>query len=210
MALSATAVSADALAAISPSASSASMARPAAASTAPVTTSAPTSPATTSATTSATTTPAQRSQSAISEQGVILPWIAFYSAWQHVPGRQSYSMHDFRGDPYAASFGQCTWYAWYRHQGQPLMRLGNAGSWPSRAPSFGLRVSSRPVAGATVIFSPGVQGASAVGHAGVVERVLSGGWMLISEMNFYWNGGGWGRVDYRYAHVGTGVKFIFR
>jgi len=31
----------------------------------------------------------------------------------------------------------------------------------------------------------------------------------LSEMNFHWNGGGWDRVDYRYAHVGTGVSFIY-
>ena len=47
------------------------------------------------------------------------------------------------------------------------------------------------------------------GHAAVVEQLLSGGWLEISEMNFYWNGGGWGRVDYRYVHVGPGVSFIF-
>ena len=96
-----------------------------------------------------------------------------------------------------------------RHQTLPLMRLGNAAAWPARAWRFGLRVSSQPRVGSTVVFAPGVQGASARGHAGVVERLLSGGWLEISEMNFYWNGGGWGRVDYRYIHVGRGVSFIF-
>ena len=38
---------------------------------------------------------------------------------------------------------------------------------------------------------------------------MPGGWFLISEMNFYWNGGGWGRVDYRFAHSGPGVYFIY-
>jgi hypothetical protein len=32
---------------------------------------------------------------------------------------------------------------------------------------------------------------------------------LISEMNFYFNGGGWGRVSYRYAHSGAGVAFVY-
>jgi hypothetical protein len=42
-----------------------------------------------------------------------------------------------------------------------------------------------------------------------VEAVYPGGWFLVSEMNFYVNGGGWARVDYRFAHVGGGVVFIF-
>jgi hypothetical protein len=28
-------------------------------------------------------------------------------------------------------------------------------------------------------------------------------------LNFYFNGGGWGRISYRYAHVGSGVQFIY-
>ncbi len=130
------------------------------------------------------------------------------SAWTPVPGHPSYAMHDFAGDRYSSYFGVCTWYAWDRHRALPLLKLGNAGSWPANARRLGLRVLSRPVRGATVIFAPGVQGASSVGHAGVVERVLRHGWLMISEMNFYWNGGGWGRVDYRYIHVGQGVSFI--
>jgi surface antigen len=118
-------------------------------------------------------------------------------------------MSDFQGDPYRGYFGVCTWYAWYRNQNLPLLQLGNAAAWPANARRFGLRVSSQPVVGAAVAFSPGVQGASAGGHAAVVEQLLSGGWLEISEMNFYWNGGGWGRVDYRYVHVGPGVSFIF-
>jgi hypothetical protein len=41
-----------------------------------------------------------------------------------------------------------------------------------------------------------------------VEAVYPGGWFLVSEMNFYANGGGWRRVDYRFAHAGAGVWFI--
>jgi surface antigen len=125
-----------------------------------------------------------------------------------VPGHPSYALADFAGDPYAAEYGACTWYAWYRHRNLPLMQLGIAAAWPANASHLGLRVSALPVAGATVIFQPGVEGASALGHAGVVEQVLGGGWFIISEMNFSWNGGGWGRVNYRYAHVGPGVSFI--
>src|SRR5262249_42227379 len=109
------------------------------------------------------------------------------SSWTPVPGHPAYAMSDFDGDPYASSFGQCTWYAWSRHGSLPLLKLGNASAWPRNAHRFGLHVSTRPHRGATVIFQPGVQGASRVGHAGVVESILRGGWLIISEMNFRWN-----------------------
>lgn len=130
-------------------------------------------------------------------------------AWTPVPGHPSYGMSDYAGDPWSQYFGYCTWYAWYRHQNEPLMQLGNASQWPWNAPSHGLHVGSTPVVGATVVFQPGVEGAGGGGHAAHVEAVLSGGWFIMSEMNFSWNGGGWGRVDWRYAYVGSGVSFIY-
>lgn len=129
-------------------------------------------------------------------------------AWAYT-GHPAYGMRDFWGDPYGGYFGSCTWYAWYRHQNEPLMRLGSAGQWAYRAGAYGLRTGSSPRVGATVIFQGGVQGADPAGHAAHVEAVYSNGWFLISEMNFYWNGGGWGRVSYRYAHTGWGVSFIY-
>ena len=84
-----------------------------------------------------------------------------------------------------------------------------ATQWIAAARSHGLAVGSSPATGATVVFSPGVEGAGGGGHVGHVEQVLSGGWFIISEMNFYWNGGGWGHVDYRYVHTGSGVAFIY-
>ncbi len=132
-----------------------------------------------------------------------------YGAWTPVPGHPSYRMSDFGGDPNSAYFGVCTWYAWYRHQNEPLLKLGMAGSWARNAPGHGLAVGSTPRVGATAVFQPGVQGAGGSGHVGHVEQVLSGGWFIISEMNFTWNGGGWGRVDWRYVHVGSGVSFIY-
>ncbi|GEM_PF-682730 len=132
-----------------------------------------------------------------------------YSPWAPVPGHPSYGMSDFGGDPYSGYFGVCTWYAWYRHQGEPLMRLGNAAAWAWNAPHFGLRVGTVPVVGATAVFQPGVEGAGGGGHVGHVEMVLGGGWFVISEMNFAWNGGGWGRVDWRFVYVTSGVSFIY-
>jgi hypothetical protein len=129
--------------------------------------------------------------------------------WMPPPGRFAFGMRDFAGDPYGAFFGECTWYAWLRHSNEPLMRMGNAGQWAFTARAFGLRTGSVPAAGATVVFQPGVQGASGLGHAAHVEAVYGNGWFLVSEMSFFWNGGGWGRVSFRYAHVGWGVTFIY-
>lgn len=132
-----------------------------------------------------------------------------YNPWAPVPGHPTYSMGDFAGDPYASSFGVCTWYAWYRHRSEPLASFGPARNWLAGARAYGLAVGSQPAVGATVVFAPGVEGAGGTGHVGHVEAVLGGGWFMISEMNFYWNGGGWGRVDYRYVYVTSGVSFIY-
>lgn len=132
-----------------------------------------------------------------------------YSSWVPVPGHPGYGMSDFAGDPWSAYFGYCTWYAWYRHQDEPLLRMGNAAAWAWNAAKFGLRTGSMPVVGATVVFQPGVEGAGGGGHVAHVEVVLGGGWFIVSEMNFGLNGGGWGRVDWRYAYVTSGVTFIY-
>jgi hypothetical protein len=60
-----------------------------------------------------------------------------------------------------------------------------------------------------VHFNGGVQGASRDGHWAQVVAVAPGNyWVLITEMNFRWRGGGFGKVSYRYIHVGPGVSFI--
>jgi surface antigen len=132
-----------------------------------------------------------------------------YNPWAPVPGHPTYSMGDFAGDPYGSYFGYCTWYAWYRYQGEPLLKLGNAAAWAWNAPAHGLRTGTTPVVGATAVFQPGVEGASGAGHVAHVEAILGGGWFIVSEMNFGWNGGGWGRVDWRYVYVTSGVTFIY-
>jgi surface antigen len=91
-----------------------------------------------------------------------------------------------------------------------LGRLGNAGKWSLNARSRGLAVGATPRVGATAVFAPGVQGASAVGHVAHVVAV-SGTRFQVSEMNFYGGTphGGFGKVDYRWAHTGSGVSFIY-
>jgi surface antigen len=130
-----------------------------------------------------------------------------FGPWTPVPGHPTYTMHDFAGDPNSQYFGVCTWWAWYNHQDEGI--LGNAKDWTAHAKARGYATGTAPRVGATAVFQPHVQGASAIGHVGHVEEVYDNGWFMISEMNFYWNGGGWGRVDYRYVQVGPGVSFVY-
>lgn len=125
------------------------------------------------------------------------------------PGYHPFHVSQPSNGYYIWAFGQCTWWAQYKRQDENLQRMGNAQFWAGGAASRGYRVGSTPVAGATVVFQPGVEGAGGAGHVAHVEKVYPGGWFLVSEMNFYWNGGGWGIVDYRYAYARSGVSFIY-
>lgn len=87
--------------------------------------------------------------------------------------------------------------------------LGYAANWTRNAAARGMATGYTPRAGATVVFQPGVQGASSGGHVGHVVAVYSNGWFLVAETAFWWNGGGYGRISYRYAHAGYGVSFIY-
>ena len=126
---------------------------------------------------------------------------------------------------------------WPAHIGQWTVPLGcygrifqpNPAHYPSR-PSYGwcnwwpevlhptysgytalhLRGHATPKIGAVVFFGSGVQGASAAGHyAQVVAIAPRGTWVLVTEMNFSWRGGGFRRVDYRFIHTGPGVTFRY-
>lgn len=128
--------------------------------------------------------------------------------YMYVPGHPAFAMTDVN-NYYSWVFGQCTWWAQYRRQDENFSYIGNARYWADGAAARGYSVGNIPVAGSTVVFQPGVQGAGGAGHVAHVEEVYPGGWYLVSEMNFFWNGGGLGRVDYRYAHTGWGVSFIY-
>lgn len=119
------------------------------------------------------------------------------------------AFHTANPAPHAVSypFGQCTfWAAETAHDN--VSGLGNALTWAWAARARGMQVTSAPSAGATVVFAPGVQGASWLGHVAHVVRVNANGSFLVSEMNYYGFGGGWGRVSYRTAWPGWGVSFI--
>lgn len=99
---------------------------------------------------------------------------------------------------YRSGFGWCNWWPEALHPNQPDILWGGQ-----------YRHSSTPTPGAVVRFAPGVQGASSAGHyAQVVAVAPDHYWVLITEMNFSWRGGGWQKVSYRYIHVGSGVTFI--
>jgi LysM repeat protein len=85
-------------------------------------------------------------------------------------------------------YGQCTYYAASRRN---VSWAGNAGWWFQAA--NGIRPEGHvAVAGAIVVFHTGW-----FGHVGIVESVNPDGSFVISEMNYYGDGGGWGRVDHR-------------
>ena len=85
-------------------------------------------------------------------------------------------------------YGQCTWYVASRRN---VTWGGNAWVWYAAA--AGIRPEGHvPVQGAIAVFDIGW-----AGHVAYVEHVNPDGSFLVSEMNFYGNGGGWGRIDRR-------------
>jgi surface antigen len=93
------------------------------------------------------------------------------------------------------AYGFCTYYVATR---RCVPWLGNASSWYIAAAQMGYKEGKEPVAGAIVVFWPGVDGVSPEGHVAYVEAVgpaegIPAGAFKLSEMNF----AGWNRVDYR-------------
>jgi surface antigen len=93
------------------------------------------------------------------------------------------------------AYGYCTYYVATR---RCVPWLGNAGSWLIAARQMGYKEGRTPIAGAIVVFWPGIDGVSSEGHVAYVEAVgpaagIPAGDFKLSEMNF----AGWNRVDYR-------------
>lgn len=93
------------------------------------------------------------------------------------------------------AYGQCTWYVATR---RCVPWVGNANQWYYNAAKYGYPEGRAPQVGAVVVFWPGGDGASSVGHVGYVEAVgpsdgVPAGYFRLSEMNF----NGWNRVNYR-------------
>lgn len=92
--------------------------------------------------------------------------------------------HGGDGFPY----GQCTYYVAQRRD---VQWGGDARTWWYNA--NGIRPEGEvPVAGAIAVFHNGW-----AGHVAYVESVHPDGSFVVAEMNFYGDGGGWGRLDHR-------------
>jgi surface antigen len=88
----------------------------------------------------------------------------------------------------AFPYGQCTYYVASK---RGVTWGGDAWTWWSAA--RGIRPEGHaPVSGAIVVFDTGW-----AGHVALVQHVNPDGSYVVSEMNYYGNGGGWGRVDER-------------
>lgn len=129
-----------------------------------------------------------------------------------IPGqsRASHGPPPVKGSGNYFPYGQCTWWANQRyHQLHrvyvPWTMRSDAWQWVDRAHDFHWHVSSRPIAGAIIDLQPWVEGAYGLGHVAVVEKVLSNGHVIASNMNwgaYYWE------VTYVEFAPGPGVSFI--
>lgn len=128
-------------------------------------------------------------------------WVPDISNWTTPPGCYATIFRPVQSAYYSpTSFGYCNWWVEALHPKHPDVLLDSAK----------YTTGSTPVPGAAMWFDPGVQGASSAGHWAVVVAINPDNyWMLITEMNFAWRGGGFGRVDYRYVHVGDGTHYIY-
>jgi hypothetical protein len=98
-----------------------------------------------------------------------------------------------------STFGYCNWWVEALHPKQQDILYGTE-----------YARTTTPVVGAAIWFPPNQQGASSAGHwAQVVAIAPDHYWLLITEMNFEWRGGGFGKVDYRYAHVDAAAGVVF-
>jgi surface antigen/phage tail protein X len=105
------------------------------------------------------------------------------------------------------TYGTCTWYVYNRRAqiGRPIGSFwGNASSWAYAAASAGYRVTKG---------NPGVgdimQNGGGAGHVAFVEEVHDDGSIVVSEMNYYSNGGGWNRISYRSLDAGAASSYTF-
>ena len=112
------------------------------------------------------------------------------------------------GNSAGYAFGYCTW--WVSHK-RYIPWHGMAAQWWSLARAYGFAEGSTPRAGAVMVMGYGMAGASASsGHVAYVESVNSNGSFVISEMNWYGSGGGFGKVDYRTITSMAGILgFIY-
>ncbi len=138
------------------------------------------------------------------------------SSRKHTTSRHTSQMLTTNSAPIGHSnvfpYPACTWWADQRYYQLhryfvPWHVNAMAWQWSARAHQFRWNVSSRPSVGSIVDMQPWVQGAYGAGHVAVVERVLHGGTVIASSMN-------WGAnpcaVVYMQVRPGSGITFIRR
>jgi hypothetical protein len=104
-----------------------------------------------------------------------------------------------RNFPSRPSWGFCNWVAEESHL-----------QFPGYAALHQTKHFGSPRVGAVVWFNPGVQGASSDGHWATLIAIGPNGWGLVEEMNFYFRGGGFARVDYRFIQVKqAGTAYLY-
>jgi hypothetical protein len=125
-------------------------------------------------------------------------FIADISQWAVPPGcYANIYVPNAANYPARPTFGYCNWWVRENHLSNYNITMGSQ-----------VLMGTTPKAGYAAWFDGGVQGASAEGHwAEVVAVAPDGYWFLIGEMNFAWRGAGFGKIDYRYVHVGPGIRF---
>jgi surface antigen len=109
-------------------------------------------------------------------------------------------------------YPSCTWWAdqrYYQIHGifVPWHTQANAWQWADRAYQYGWHVSRSPVLGAIINLQPGVQGAGYLGHVAVVEKILSNGHVIASNMS--WGAYPASVTDVEFA-PGPGVTFLWQ
>lgn len=97
---------------------------------------------------------------------------------------KAYGSYGYSSNPYY--WGSCAYYAYNRRAqlGRPVGKYwGNAKNWAYNARRAGYKVSRKPKAGAVMQTTQGYYG-----HVAVVERINRNGSILVSEMNFPYQG----------------------
>ena len=107
-------------------------------------------------------------------------------------------------------YGQCTWWADQRYHDLtgvyvPWYTNSDAWQWTQRAYQYHWHVSSKPAVGAIMDLQAWTQGAYEYGHVAIVEKILSNGHVMASNMN--WGGNGSNVVDVEFSPA-SGVTFI--
>lgn len=140
------------------------------------------------------------------------PNVIYVSEVVCVPGKGSgtTAQSPTKGSGNFFSYPQCTWWASQRYfqlHGVyvPWTTQANAWQWADRAAQFHWHTSGKASVGAIIDLQPWVQGAYGLGHVAVVERVLSNGHVIASNLN-------WGGNPTQVTNVefvpGSGVTFI--